>query len=386
MNICFTWRNWVIAAAVCLALLGMPGPHLWAQGSAPAAPVLLTPLAGARTTGVTDPPLGVPTLAWEPAVGATRYQVQISVSSGFAATVVDVTVDNPRYTPVLALGDGIFYWRVRAAAGNNWGPYATPFSFQVDWGDNGAIHPMLLQPEDGATRAVFGHEDFAWTAVPGAAAYRFEIATDPTLANIVYSVRTATPHHTPLLRLARNIFYWRVTPIDYRDHAGVSSPVWSFTFNWNVAPELLAPADKAELAFVPRFSWTAVEGAREYRLCISTQENGSDCTPIVTRNTDHTPTAAFTNDQDYFWMVQAVDGQGVTSPWSELRRFRARWYFKPQLLSPANNSIRLAYPFFSWAPVPGAERYQIQIASNGGFGEAPSLGRNTLQRHQLHPA
>jgi hypothetical protein len=377
MNICFSWRNWVIAAAVCLALVGMPAPDLGAQGSAPAAPALLTPLDGTRTTGVTDPPLGVPTLVWEPVVGATRYQVQISASSGFAATVVDVTVDNPRYTPVLALGDGIFYWRVRAAEGNNWGPYAAPFSFQVDWGDNGAIHPILLQPEDGATRAVFGHEDFAWTAVPGAAAYRFEIATDPTLANIVYSVKTPTPHHTPLLRLARNIFYWRVTPIDYRDHAGVASPVWSFTFNWDRAPELLAPADEAELAFVPRFSWTAVEGTKEYRLCISTQENGSDCAPIVTRNTDHTPTTAFSNDQDYFWMVQAVDGQGVTSPWSELRRFRARWYFKPQLLSPANNSIRLAYPFFSWAPVPGAERYQIQIASNNVF-QNPIIGDETL--------
>jgi hypothetical protein len=29
---------------------------------------------------VTDPPLGVPTLAWEPVTGATNYQVQISVS------------------------------------------------------------------------------------------------------------------------------------------------------------------------------------------------------------------------------------------------------------------------------------------------------------------
>lgn len=144
MNICFLWRGWLIAAVVCLVLLGMPAPHLLAQGSAPAAPILLTPQDGALTTGASHPPLGIPTLAWQPAVGATKYQVQISVSSGFAATVVDVTTDNTSYTPLLALGNGIFYWRVRAAAGNNWGPYAAPCSFQVDWGDNGAIHPTLL--------------------------------------------------------------------------------------------------------------------------------------------------------------------------------------------------------------------------------------------------
>ncbi len=384
MNAYQSWRSRSISAVICFCLFVASSPMLFAQESLPAAlaaapdaPILLTPADGAHTTGTTHPPLGIPTLAWEQATGATNYQVQISVSSGFAATVVDATTANTRYTPLLALGNGIFYWRVRAATGNTWGPYADPFSFEVDWGDSATLFPALLLPEDGATRAAFGHDDFSWTALPGAATYRFDIATDPALANIVYTAKTATPHHTPLQRLGNNIYYWRVTPFDYRDHAGVASPIWHFTFNWSSAPQPLAPDNGAELPFVPRFSWTAVEGAKEYRLCISTQEDVSDCVPIVTRNTDHTPTVAYSNDQDYFWMVQAVDGQGVTSPRSEIRRFHAFWYFKPQLLSPANNSIRLAYPFFSWAPVPGAERYQIQIASNNVF-ENPKIADVTL--------
>ena len=362
-----TWRRLAMAAALCFCLLAA-APALRAQTAPPDAPVLVTPPEAAQTTGVTDPPLGIPTLTWAPVERATRYQVQVSVSSGFAATVVDATTENTSYTPLAALGSGTFYWRVRAAIGSTWGAYAEPFSFTVDWSGGGALQPALLSPEHEATRAAFGHADLSWSAVPGAATYRFEIATDPALTSIVYSVETAQTHHTPLVRLGNNIYYWRVTPIDYRDHAGAASPIWQFTFSWSAAPQLLAPEHAAELPFVPRFSWTAVEAAKEYRLRISTQENFSTFQQVVTRNTDHTPTTAFSNDQDYFWMVQAVDGQGVASPWSEIRHFRARWYFQPQLLSPANNSIiKLAYPFFSWAPVPGAEQYQIQIDDDNSF-------------------
>jgi len=371
-----TWRRLAMAAALCFCLLAA-APALRAQTAPPDAPVLVTPPEAAQTTGVTDPPLGIPTLTWAPVERATRYQVQVSVSSGFAATVVDATTENTSYTPLAALGSGTFYWRVRAAIGSTWGAYAEPFSFTVDWSGGGALQPALLSPEHEATRAAFGHADFSWSAVPGAATYRFEIATDPALTSIVYSVETAQTHHTPLVRLGNNIYYWRVTPIDYRDHAGAASPIWQFTFSWSAAPQLLAPEHAAELPFVPRFSWTAVEAAKEYRLCISTQENFGDCAPIVTRNTDYTPVNALTNDRDYFWRVQAVDAQGTASPWSETRRFQTRWYFTPQLLSPANNSIQLAYPFFSWTPVPGAERYQIQIANNNVF-ENPKIADETV--------
>jgi hypothetical protein len=131
------------------------------------------------------------------------------------------------------------------------------------------------------------------------------------------------------------------------------------------------------MAFVPRFSWTAVEAAREYRLQVSSQDSFVSFDQIITRNTDHTPVKEFSNDQDYFWRVQAVDAEGTASPWSEIRRFRAKWNFKPKLLSPANNSIKLAYPFFSWAPVPGAQRYQIQIANNNAFSN-PKIVDTTL--------
>jgi PKD repeat protein len=340
-------------------------------------PTLLSPQEGAVLTPTTDPPLGVPILAWQAMKGVTKYQVQISVSDGFASTVVNVETESPSYTPVKALGNGIFYWRVRYAVGSTWSPYSEIRSFRVAWNSEGASRPLPLSPANGAVRAAFDHADFSWTATPGAATYRLRIARDEDMLDVVYTADTAALHHTPPQRLDNNEYYWRVTPFDKQGNAGAASEVWRFTFAWNATPQLLAPAPDIDVAFTPRFSWTAVAGAKEYRLQISTQENFNTFDEVITRNTDHTPVNSLSNDQDYFWRVQAIDARGINSPWSEVRRYRMKWNFTPHLLSPANNSIHLAYPFFSWKPVPGAERYQIQIANNNAFA-SPRIDDKTL--------
>lgn len=330
----------------------------------PEPPELLSPAEGELFSGISSPPLGAPVLAWQSVADATTYQVQVSTTGGFATTVVNAETTNTRYTFTKALADGIYYWRVRAAVGRTWGEFSEVRTFQIDWSAGGSLRPELISPAEGAQRMAFAPEDFSWKAVPGAATYRLRIALDPEMNQVVYEATTAALHHTPQQRLKSNVYYWQVIPINNQGHAGATSVVQSFTFNWGEAPQLLMPEDGVDFAFTPRFSWTAVEGAKEYRLQISTQENFNVVNEVTTRNTDYTPVNSLTNDQDYFWRVQALDARGTNSPWSEIRRFRMKWNFVPQLLSPANNSLQLSYPFFSWKPVPGAERYQIQIALN----------------------
>lgn len=331
------------------------------------APLLLLPTDGAGTTGSTHPPYGMPTLEWEIVPEASRYQVEISTSAGFADPLVSVYTYATSYTTGEARADGVYYWRVRASINSLWGPYSEVRSFNKSWSDNGALTPQLLSPEVNASRSAFTNSDFSWTPMPGAASYRFEIATDQALVNVIYSATTLAPRHTPTERLSANQYFWRVTPADAGGNFGQPSAVRSFAFTWSAAPTLLAPSPNEETPFVPTFSWTAVESAATYRLEISTQQDFGTASAYVTPNTEFTPEAAFSNDQDYYWRVKAVDYQNNSTAWSEVRGYRVRWNFQAKLLTPGNNQILLAYPYFSWTPIPGAERYEIQIDKSTSF-------------------
>ena len=335
-------------------------------------PVLVSPLDGATTTGANDsyPPLGIPTLTWEAVPGAARYHVQLSASAGFATLLIDQDTYALAYSPSTALADGTYYWRVKAQVGTTWGAYSGAWFFEKNWSAGGSIVPALISPPEDAVRASFAADDFSWTPVPGAATYRFEISPDDTFSTITYDEITVKPHHTPTVRLANNTYYWRVTPVDRRGNLGAASEVRSFHFLWELAPALLTPEDNdVNVQFLPRFSWTAVEAARDYRLEISTQPDFStSLTAYATDQTDYTPTLNLANDQDYYWRVRATDYNSINGPWSAVRHFKMRWNFEARLLTPLNNLTSLSYPFFAWAPIPGAERYQIQIDDSTGFG------------------
>lgn len=273
------------------------------------APILTAPEDRALTTGATHPPLGVPKLVWTAVTDATRYQVEISTSAGFASTVDSATTYATTYTPDIALPDGDYYWRVKAAEGASWGPDSEVRGFSKQWSDGGALTPQLLSPEEGSVRAWFTGDDFSWTPVLGAATYLFELSTDPSFGAIVYSGTTTRTAHTPTKRPANNLYYWRVTPTDARNNRGQPSQTGSFTFAWNVAPQLIGPANNIDAPFLPRFSWTAVEAANPYQLEISTQPDFGSASIYVTPNTDFTPQKALSNDQDYYWRLRGIDAQ-----------------------------------------------------------------------------
>jgi hypothetical protein len=334
-----------------------------------AAPALVAPAHGAATTGVTDPPVGVPALVWDAVAGATKYSVQVSTSAGFASPVVDATTTGLSYTPLIVLKDGEYFWRVRAYANKEWGPFSNAYTFHKDWSDNGVLVPLLTSPPDGAERTAFAPDDFSWLPVAGAATYLLEIGSDASFSTVLYSAQTITPHHMPAQRLATNTYYWRVTPLDARGNAGRPSNVNRFLFRWNTAPELLTPDDGIQTPFVPTFTWTAVEGAKIYRLEVDTEEDFSSPSLYTSKNTAFVWERNLSNDAEYFWRVQAVDEAGNSSEWSPRRSFRMRWNFKPQLLAPANNSLLQSYPVFYWTPIPGIERYHVQVDESLSFGQ-----------------
>jgi len=377
----------LLLALVALALaFYLPSPVAAQEGSAaepaaaPEPPALASPTDGAEVTATNYPPLAMPTLRWLPADGATIYHIQISDSPGFATVIKETDTYGIDYTPTDAYQDGSYYWRVKAGAKNKtteWSAYSEAFSFNKNWSNDEDNRPTPISPVGGVTRSAFPAEDFSWTPSTGAAGYKLEIATDQQFGNVVYSAETVKPHHTPSERFAANTYYWRVTPFAYFTNSanrvnGTASEIATFQFAWNAPPQLIEPpalvgGQKPELRFLPRFSWTAVEGAEEYQIQISTDENfGTSVANYTTRSTDFTPVQTLSNDQEYFWRVKAINYDGFSSAWSDIRSFRAKWNVAPKLLAPANNQRLVSYPYFHWEPVAGAERYKIKITDGSG--------------------
>jgi hypothetical protein len=344
-------------------------------------PSLSAPAPGYTGTALTDPPTGVPTLRWNPVPEAGKYNIQVSTSQLFGNILIDQLTYATSFTPKTSLPDGTYYWRVRAEEDRLWGFFSETWSFTKDWNATATLKPILVEPAADAPLASFDETVFRWEPVAGAAYYLFEISSAPTFNTdakdpCYYKANTLIPRHTPTKLLANTTCYWRVTPRDNQENAGVASDIRSFSFVWNRVPALLTPAHNVNLRFLPRFSWQAVEGAKEYILELSTQEDFSSISlAVVTPNTEYTPEENLGNNRDFFWRVKAINPRAVTGPAGETRKFTLEWNQPPTPLTPAPNSIidiqgiQRIYPYFSWTPIAGAERYHIQISDGAGFKE-----------------
>jgi len=341
-------------------------------GMAVETPQLLYPTNGVTVTAIEEggtvvaPPVAIPEFRWQAVSGATSYRIQFSQDIGFT-TKIEVTTPHTRYIPinVAQFNDGLWYWRVRVEAPTP-GFYSEPFSFTKDWASDHNF-PVLSQPVDGATLDYFTAPTFAWQPVVGAASYRIQIASNPEFNNPQVNVQTLYPTYQPPSKVANGEYYWRVIPLDPANREGTPSAVRRFTMAYNYVPELIEPAHQSNPVFTPTFRWKAVKGAQTYQLQYSTDPSfNANVTHINTKNTTYTPQTAMPNDVNFYWRVRAISGASI-SDWSEVRSFIKKWYILPVLLTPTNLYQYVRHPFFSWAPVPGAAYYRIEIDSENDF-------------------
>lgn len=130
---------------------------------------------------------------------------------------------------------------------------------------------------------------------------------------------------------------------------------------------------------IPEFSWTAVEGARTYRLQISQDIAFTSKVEFTTPNTHLTPAEVRVfNDGVWYWRVRVE--LPTASEYSSVQSFTRTWASEdnfPQLTSPGDNSLLEYYdpPAFSWQPVVGAAYYRLQIAASSEFN--PTLYNQT---------
>jgi hypothetical protein len=373
----------ILFAALAVALVTVAP-----AASAPSTPDLVGPNDG-------DTVSFLPVFSWNPVSGADKYNFVLATDSAFNSPVYSLNgTKNTRATPDKTVPNGTYYWRVQAVDVNgNVSGWSESRSIEKLWANT----PSLTAPDDGATISFPGEPlVLRWDAVPGAAKYSVEIATDPALSNLVTSgsdpVVIQATNLAPALLLASNTYYWAVTPVDAQGNEGEQSEVRSFTWDWpsTTTPVVTDLADETEL-FDPEFTWDPIPGAAHYEVEVNFSSDfasGSKvcCSdkPIAARLT---PLEVFDNNT-YYWRVRAVNSHGDAGVWNEGPSFVKTFDNYADLSELAVKNLRMRdtadpgtdtdggtagyqteLPIVTWDPVPGAASYQVQVVPLNGLGD-----------------
>ena len=175
-------------------------------------------------------------------------------------------------------------------------------------------------------------------------------------------------------------YYWRVRALS---PAPVTKSAWSatcsFTLAWTDAPTPSAPSNGATIDYPTPllFQWSAVNGAKSYKIAISAASDLSNQLPNYPMDTNATSYAPRTRlaPGTYYWSVTPVDPEGHLGTPSATQSFTWDWPSTDTTLhvSDLDPSAEVYDPQFSWDAIPGAQTYELEINSDASFSPASKV-------------
>jgi hypothetical protein len=242
--------------------------------------------------------------------------------------------------------------------------------------------PQQLAPAAGA---VVGFAPaFSWAPVAGVDHYEFQLAADagfnsPVLGKGSDSFATNNTRATVLKTFPNGTYYWRVRSVAENGSVSPWSGGRMFRKSWTAAASLQSPAAGASFSFgtdALKLGWTAVPGAADYLVQLGSDPSlGSlvyhdqydpNGIPKVQANNLAIGSALATGT--YYWNIIPVDAEGNRGVASPVASFSWLW---PSTTVPKVTDLNAASevfdPQFSWNPVAGAAKYQIEINSSSDF-------------------
>ncbi|HWN41716.1 MAG TPA: hypothetical protein VNW71_05810, partial [Thermoanaerobaculia bacterium] len=313
--------------------------------------------------------------------GATQYRVFLSTSSSTLSALssttttcsgclVNTTTTSDSYTvPSGTLANSTtYYWMVRAGGPSGGSLNSAIRSFTTVAGS--LATPNLVSPANGAT-GISITPLLDWSAVSGATQYRVFLSTSSSTLSalssttttcsgcLINTTTTADSYTVPSGILANNTIYYWMVRAGGPSGGSPNSAIRSFTTVAGslATPSLLSPANGATgISITPLLDWSAVSGATQYRVFLSTSSstlsalsstttNCSGCLINTTTTADSytVPSGILANNTIYYWMVRA-GGPSGGSPNSAIRSFTtvAGPLATPSLLSPANGATGIS--------------------------------------------
>jgi len=301
---------------------------------------------------------------WSAVSGATEYLFWWSgdginwQSVANAGTTLSWTLveDHPADIP--------FRWKVQAkvagvytANSGEWRVYDVP-----------ASPPVPTAPGDLSYMAPSTTWTYTWSAVSGATEYEISESTN---GGTTWTTRTVLTNSAPSpvgglpdTYTTSAPFYWKLRAKIGTRYTGYSAVRRLYT-QTPAAPSLLLPVDLAYVAEDASFTyrWSSVPGATGYTFEWST-DNFANVTAVVSG----TNSAAVTLPNPYpanapvKWRVKASLGSGFFTGYSAARQVYTVAASAPVPATPSALEYVAHDPFtYSWAAVPGATGYQLEI-------------------------
>jgi hypothetical protein len=224
---------------------------------------------------------------------------------------------------------------------------------------------------------------FAWGKVPGAERYEFQIASDPgfnapVLAPGDSRFFTGNTRATLKKTVPNGTYYWHVRSVTAEGAVSGWSATRMFRKAWNASAVLQSPASGGTLTFPSnplRLAWSPVLGAAKYVVSVASDPSLAS---LVVKDPyesggPKTQATSFTRGANlapgtYYWNVAPVDAEGNVGAPSPVASFNWTW---PSTTQPAvvdlNAAPEVYDPKFSWNPVPGAARYEVEVNSSSDF-------------------
>jgi hypothetical protein len=310
-----------------------------------------------------------PTFTWPSFADATQYQLQIATDSGFANLVIDRLVNGTSYTVAddqPAFTQRQYYWRTFAVVDGSHEFQSSTRSFTVS---GPFMPPPVLPPGGLAPLYTTSQVSISWDSQPGATGYDLEIDdSNAFTAPISFQWQGSTTNLTTPA-LANGVYYLRLRTLNAQSIPGAWSTVHTFYVNTTPppAPALLSPASRSMIATArPTLTWGAAPGVNRYQVVIDT-DSLCDATPspVIAARTYISPVSLAQGT--YYWCVRSLNASGNIGLWSEPREFTINILSQPADGATILTTTPWIGPTLTWAPVPGAAGYRIQIATEPTF-------------------
>ena len=306
-----------------------------------------------------------PSLAFRPATNATAYDVELSLTKSFGATlvrqriadtVVSVPVDLPRGTRV--------FWRVRRVRDGRIGQWSSVSSFTIR-----AVSPLLVHPvSTGDTVGVPVTDTLRWRRFQGASSYSV-VLTDIDLGSIVLtrSLSDTSLAMPDVLQHSRS-YRWEVRATT---DTGATEPSHSVFGTLPATPWIVYPEPSVSLPSeqTVRLMHRPIEGADSSRVVVR-RIGGAIVVDTVLKSARTIELPQLPTDSELVIRVSGIGRHGRSE--SEVRRIRSlpsATYPSIEMVQPlAFDKIRMGSQVtFEWQPVAGATEYHLQATTSTAF-------------------